>query len=518
MGKKKRKNKKQDIIVFVDDNFYQVTGPECNVNMATALALCKNAIVIGESNPQTALAQLNTAIELAPDMIPAYYSRGLLKKRLKDYRGALDDFIKMIEYGEKTKEVYWQKALAEVKLRLFKEALADYNAAIQLDSNDAELYSDRGIAYDSLGFHKEALQDYDRALELNPCSSIVYCNKGTLYSVLEDCDKAIECFTKAIELNEDFVEALFNRAICYYKLCKYDDAIKDFKYILKIEPEFYTAYCFLGAVMLECDNLEAAIQYVNKAIELEPDDICACFYKAKCMKLAGDTAEQKRCLKKTFNLQLAACNTLEKGNISLYLYRAVNENTIDSLKNNYLWFSERSALNDTFDSKFYEKLADEDLCEVVKEARIRSLSGAEEHYNTLMWGYYANGSRGIAIEYEFDIETLIENNIIINKVEYENSLRPQNTMPEFMDYGKTYFTKNLDWQHENEWRLIAKSENLKDGHKLFDFFKLKSITFGLETSDEDKKLIQSLVKGCKFYQMVCDDIISGEKAVQKISL
>ncbi len=242
------------------------------------------------------------------------------------------------------------------------------------------------------------------------------------------------------------------------------------------------------------------------------------FYKAKCLKKLGKKEERLFCLKQTLVYQLSLCNTLERGKIKLWLYRGINDYTLDMLKNNYLWFSERSQLNDPLDCLFYEKIAGADMLEIIRSVRVRSFSVCDSEYNALLWAHYADGARRIIIEYEFDIEDLIKNNIFINQVEYSDFLRPQQTMPEFIDYGKSYFNKTLSWQVEKEWRLVTLAENLKDEHKLTNMFKIKNITFGLAAKDEDKKLIQSIVKGCKFYEMECGDIISGESAIKRIAL
>ena len=270
--------------------------------------------------------------------------------------------------------------------------------------------------------------------------------------------------------------------------------------------------------MLAKNELDESLHYLNKAIELYPSGMHAYFHKAKCLKKLKKEEELLFCLKQTLLAQLSLCNTLKRGKIRLCLYRAINECTLDILKNNYLWFSKRSQLNDPLDCLFYERIADEDMLEIIRSVRIRSLSVCDSEYNALLWAHYADGARGIMIEYEFDIETLIKNNIFINQVEYSDCLRPQKTMPEFIDYGKSYFNKTISWQVEKEWRLVTPAENLKDEHKLTNMFKIKNITFGLAAKDEDKKLIQSIVKDCKFYELVCGEILSGESAIKRIPL
>ena len=76
------------------------------------------------------------AISLIPSLTGIYYNRGLAKKMLDDFNGAIEDFNKSI----------------------------DANA-----SNKAFAYYERGlIKYHKLNDSISANQDYDKAIKLNP--------------------------------------------------------------------------------------------------------------------------------------------------------------------------------------------------------------------------------------------------------------------------------------------------------------------------------------------------------------
>ena len=49
-----------------------------------------------------AIETFSKVIDIDPDFYPAWYSRGICKKKLEDFKGALDDYDKSIKkYGEK---------------------------------------------------------------------------------------------------------------------------------------------------------------------------------------------------------------------------------------------------------------------------------------------------------------------------------------------------------------------------------------------------------------------------------
>lgn len=53
---------------------------------------------------------------------------------------------------------------------------------------------------------------------------------------------------------------------------------------------------------------------------------------------------------------------------------------------------------------------------------------------------------------------------------------------------------------------------------LMDGFKIHSITFGLETSNEDRKSIMKKIKNCEFYQMIYVDKIHKPFEIIKTKL
>ena len=88
-----------------------------------------------EGDYSGALADFNEAIEISPDYVVAYLGRAYLKRILKDYEGAIDDYTISI----------------------------DLSASIWVDA-----FLNRGIAKFELGKYNEALEDFNKSLEEKP--------------------------------------------------------------------------------------------------------------------------------------------------------------------------------------------------------------------------------------------------------------------------------------------------------------------------------------------------------------
>lgn len=145
-----------------------------------------------------------------------------------------------------------------------------------------------------------------------------------------------------------------------------------------------------------------------------------------------------------------------------------------------LKFSVYQNLNDSFevnkyiDSLFAPGESSDNFYQVLSKYKQISfaLDSEEDGYKSpMMWGHYAHNENGVCIE--LDSEKLkIDGNIFLGKVEYDYNVpfipfdnRMLLDEPEIDSYIKDYqkdifFIKHKHWEHENEYRLISKSEEL----------------------------------------------------------
>jgi len=120
------------------------------------------------------------------------------------------------------------------------------------------------------------------------------------------------------------------------------------------------------------------------------------------------------------------------------------------------WCSNFWELNDPMEGVFSIKVFDEvkeKISEIYGEKgqyKICSFSGEKGFENPIMWGYYADGFKGVAIEvevedYEVKKVNYCEDNFLLNETK---NIQPQ--------VERILLDKNQSWIHEDEYRFLDK--------------------------------------------------------------
>lgn len=139
--------------------------------------------------------------------------------------------------------------------------------------------------------------------------------------------------------------------------------------------------------------------------------------------------------------------------------------------------------------------------------------------NLYMWGHYANGHRGMAIEFDRDVlekgQGIIgsyrtykinyanELPIITNEELYQYLTKPSNenerdNEPIFLKYLEIVSTKSKSWEPEKEWRLAWHSDEYKKNthyHKIrLPDGAITSIYLGYRINDKEAKKAKKLIR------------------------
>lgn len=225
-----------------------------------------------------------------------------------------------------------------------------------------------------------------------------------------------------------------------------------------------------------------------------------------------------------------------------FKYRAIDKRLLAQLVNSEMYFPHRAQLNDPFDCNIdiaraldraiasgacknpdlLEKFKrDEEVTQRFKknvgDLGIGSFSLTNNE--TLLWSHYADDHRGVALRYDFPLPFLDNEEEIlgVSAVSYEpnavsdwlteNAHLYRDDHREFIIglLKKVLMSKAPAWRHEEEARIVRPTTGLfalpRDT--------LMHVIFGLQTSQEDEKLVRSLVERCydkvKFGRVVRTD-------------
>lgn len=203
--------------------------------------------------------------------IPDEYNVGVKYYNNQEYRLAAIELEKVYKKGYREGIIYQLLISAYLQIKDYSNALRVndlYNIAFKkgFNSND---YTNSGLIKSFSGAYNEALADYNKAIELDPKNSVAFNNRGYTFNVMEDYESAIVDFEEAISLEENFAYALNNRGFAKIKLGLKDEGLKDLEKSMNLDGT--NSYCYLNFGIYHYDNgeYEKALEYYNKAKELD---------------------------------------------------------------------------------------------------------------------------------------------------------------------------------------------------------------------------------------------------------
>jgi len=245
-------------------------------------------------NYKEAIKNYNKAISLIPSLIDAYYSRGLSKKMIDDFLGAMEDFNYAInsDYSNKAFAYYESGLIKYYKLKDIKGALEDYNKAIELKPTEPDFYYSKGI----LSEDYEAIKYFSKTIELDPSAARAYFARAFSAYKLDDYQMAIQDLTKFIEINptnSEFTlsDAYSLRATVKTFLYEFENALKDHNKAIEIDPTFTKSFFERGVLKDILQDYDGAIDDFTKMIENDSTDAVAYYYRGMSKLRQGNIKE-----------------------------------------------------------------------------------------------------------------------------------------------------------------------------------------------------------------------------------
>jgi len=157
-----------------------------------------------EGKLEVAIVGYSKAIELNPNYIDAYNSRGRAHGNLKEYDKAITDYNKAIQLDPNNTSTYYNRGNTYFKLNKYEQAIRDYNKAIQLDPNYKKSYTNLAYTHFEIDELEKAIEYFNVVLKINDKDANSHCGLGISYFQLGDVEKAKVAYQKAIDLDKRY--------------------------------------------------------------------------------------------------------------------------------------------------------------------------------------------------------------------------------------------------------------------------------------------------------------------------
>ncbi len=152
---------------------------------------------------------LDRAIELQSDLTKAYFERAILHKQIGEKEAAIEDYNAVIDLqGSAYMEAFLNRGLTKKMLGDFTGALADLDQVIDEFPDNADLRKNRGNLYLLFGMPQRAIEDYSKAIQLDDEHAEAYYNRAIAFLTIYDKVSACADLDRSIELGHDMAEEI----------------------------------------------------------------------------------------------------------------------------------------------------------------------------------------------------------------------------------------------------------------------------------------------------------------------
>lgn len=234
-----------------------------------------------EGKYELSLADSDRAIELDPELTPAYVGRGLAHRAVGDFPAALAALDRADELTPDDEFIIAERAQTCRMAGRFEEAVAGFDRAVALDPTDPAFLTARGVCRQELGQYDKALADFDQAVRLDEDHVWPLVRRARLRRVRGELDEAFADFDRAVRIAPDSSWVASERGDAYRLTGRFEEAVTELGRAIALKPDYSSALASRGWTQHELGRHEEALADLGEAIELDPDYAWALVMRAR---------------------------------------------------------------------------------------------------------------------------------------------------------------------------------------------------------------------------------------------
>ncbi|MBT4136443.1 MAG: tetratricopeptide repeat protein [Candidatus Latescibacteria bacterium] len=225
------------------------------------------------------------------------YDDGAAFLRLKRFDRAKETLDRALALNPQNAEALNAKGVIETKQRNYQEALNFYNQAITLDSSNAGFYVNRAIVYHLLGRKDDALREYAQAVRLDGD----YRGQLDVIGKLPDIGTAPVVSSSANSIQMLTSNKAYDDGAAFLRLKALDKATDAFDRALSFNAQNADALNGKSVIAIQQRNYQAALDLIDKAIAVDPNNAGFYMNKAIAFHLLGRKDEAKNAYQKAID-------------------------------------------------------------------------------------------------------------------------------------------------------------------------------------------------------------------------
>lgn len=238
--------------------------------IAVNLLLLKAELLILENRLDEASKLLYDLKSIEPNNEDVYIMIANVLSKLDKHQEAISILNEALNLTSDPADVYAMLGMEYLFLEEFKAAKEAYIACVNLDKADYTALYNVIYCFDFLDEKAEAIHFLNNFINQNPYSEIAWHQLGKLHFENKDYNKALEAFDYAIIADEYFVGAYIEKAKVLERQKKYEQAIKIYQLTLQLDDPTAFVYLRIGKCYEALNERKKALKNYKQAIHEDP--------------------------------------------------------------------------------------------------------------------------------------------------------------------------------------------------------------------------------------------------------
>lgn len=220
--------------------------------------------------PTLALEDFTKAIAADPKHAEAFNGRGALyANALREPERALRDVMTAVDLKPREPGYHFNLGSLRLRSRMYYKAIDSFDAALALKGPAARILERRADAEFQLGDHTGARRDIESALEKDPNNASIYDTLGHIRLRARDYEQAVRDLSQALQLDAKHAGAYQHRGLAYAALNQLKAAQADFQKSLDLEPRSKDTWTYLCQSRRLARDPRGALKACERAIQLD---------------------------------------------------------------------------------------------------------------------------------------------------------------------------------------------------------------------------------------------------------
>ncbi|MGA3067988.1 MAG: tetratricopeptide repeat protein [Tepidisphaeraceae bacterium] len=230
----------------------------------------RGATAYQNGDTDTAITELNQAVEENPDLTMAHVILGNIYRSRADYNQATIHYEIAVKLDPYDYENHYNLGITYQFLNRLQEAAGCYLRALQLKPTDLNSNMNLGLVYLALNQPDDALNCMRQAVQIDPNSAAAHINLGVVLDNKGDLPAAELEYRRAIELDPASTVTMMNLAGNLIRQGRGKDAVGVMRDEIKISDTTFARKRYGDALVLSGQDDDAYRQYAE-ALRRNPD-------------------------------------------------------------------------------------------------------------------------------------------------------------------------------------------------------------------------------------------------------